>query len=338
MKKLLFTNIIFVLMACTITQEKKNEKALVNAISECIDSIHFFENIIAVYKSPHDYGDYNLYSIQGYFGPIIGAKYPNKIMKIKNKYVFLFTEETELPYNEVDTIAEKYRVNDETNECFFYVQCKKTGKDLLVKVPNREVMPYELPELRMFSCTTDIIVDPDSIELILEKYYLDVNEIDQDSINFLPEDMIAYISVYNRTNSVLCFGEARDSLGYFSIINELDTLRFTTEDNSLSDMIIDDPNYENYPNKTNRFRVRSIGTSFFRNMNVNDLSKLIRDSLFYHPLTEHYKKKEWVESDCFFPSKRIKVIVPNEISYSYTTPNHYYRYYGNYLFEKEKRK
>jgi len=338
MKNTIYIISLLFLFSCHDDPKNKNRERLIHNIKKCIATVNFNEKILEVCKMKNDYGDYDLYNIKGFFGIIVGEEYPDEIIKVEDKYIFLYIDGNKQLINETDSIYEKYGKYDKiTNTMFYFAICKRTQNELLVKVPNQETYPYEIPELREFSCSQKESLKLDSIELIIGKYSIDAKEhvVNKDTILF-PQNISAQVHIYNRSNSRLFFAQMEDTLGHFYLINGLDTLQLFKKFNiGITNLRIDDPEYEHYPDKRFGYLIDSDDTSFFNNLNIDQVNALIRDSLFYFPNAELYAKK--AGKDYLYPTKKLKIIVPDGILYHYITSDYYYTFYGNYKVVKEKK-
>ncbi|NDV60160.1 hypothetical protein [Bacteroides sp. 519] len=342
-KILLITTVLF-FMSCN-NQKQSHEEDLMNAIIEVIDSNAFPEKIIAVIKSEFDYEDYHLYRIRGFRDYMTPDPYPYKIKEIKNKIVFFyFSEEEELAEEPVDKIIEEhydydyYNINSST--AFFFVQCKTTGKKLLHHAVNEYMQPYEIPEIRDFSCSSGLI-KKQSIEVITDFfniYALDYQGLGSDTISKHPKSIDLVVYVYNRTDSCLFFDGLNTSFGKFMLIKGNDTLQFNPSLYGGS-RIIDDSTFVEDPEKSLELRIESDeNLSFFNKINPNhfheDLISLIRDSLYYIPNQEFYESSN---HQCISPKGKIKVFTAPITAYRYTTPNYVYAYGNGKFLWKDKR-
>ncbi len=316
--KFIIIFILLILLGCsTIQKEKKDE--LANAIIECINSGDFFDNTIGVYQAKDYYEDYDLYCIVGFKGIIIGDNYPYKIETIKDKYVFFYSYEYEsLPEDTVNMFIEKIgEYEGMSATAYYFMQCKTTNNNLLVRAINDYIEPYEIPEIRNFNCS-DKSWQKNDIEIILNNFCLKgLNDHSIDFSNYAPINYIATLAIYNRTDSCLFFGLPEDSLGYFAIINKKDTLRLLAKSIYRYNYFNDDPNHIMDPERIAQFDIfwSNIDFSFFNNVtgdnSYSKLLKLLQDSLFYIPNVDKYSKLE--KLNCIFPQKKIKVITPIEV-------------------------
>lgn len=329
-------------MSCTsLTQTEKNKKSLICAVKECVESGGLSEKVIGVYKSHLNRGDYELYFIRQFEGLVVDEDFINEIIEWEGRYILLCSNVNTGISEEVESKFTKETVDEVNDLLFYFVQCRITGKSLLVKAVNRHVEPYEIPEIREFTCSENIF-KKNNIEIIATSYSFDALEnyvLEEDTLSFFPINYRAEFTIYNRSDSCLFFGSPCDSLGYFAIVNGNDTLYLGAKLAALSDYRIDDPDYIEDPEKFVRFSVTSEGnTDFFsriepRNYHQN-LLNLLRDSIFYIPYPFH---AGYVNSNCIYPSKKIKVITPIEIVYTFSTPFHsYYCINGSLIFAEDR--
>lgn len=332
------------LLSCSSSQEKQNRADLINAVIECIDSEAFPTKIIAVDESDFDYGDYRHYSISGSRYIYGGEMSPYKIMELKNKYVFFYSNRKKsLPRKYVNDIIEKYDDYDYfkglySNVMFYFLQCKKTGKNILRHVANSEMYSYEIPELRDFSCS-DVPFIKKPFELLSDFYSFDVLDkyvSGKKKVHSFPKNYSAAITVYNRTDSCLFFHGVDTTFGFWCIIHGSDTLRLHAKKSSKPEIIIDDPTYKEDPENIDcLFLTSDDNVDFFNRISSTsrdyhqDLHALVRDSLFYIPNVANYELRK--KDDCIYPTEKVKVIVPIDIKYSYKTPKFEYRYRGGKL-------
>lgn len=331
------------LMSCN-NRKLSHEEELMNAVIEVIDSNAFPEKIIAVMKSSYDYKDHHLYYICVFRDNITPDLYPYKVREVKDKIVFFYSlEEEKLPEEPVDEIIEKYYDRGynaiKSNTIFFFAKCKTTDKKLLYHAANEFMLPCEIPEIRDFYCSSE----PDkkqAIEIITEYFHihaLDYNGLGSDTISKHPYRIDLMVYVYNRTDSCLFFDGLNTSLGEFMLMKENDTLRFSPSV-YYGSRIIDDPTLVEDPQRILGLQLSSDeDVSFFDNINPDclhdNLTSLIRDSLYYFPNKDAY---ELSNTQCLFPKSKIQIITVPEIEYRYVTPSYTYLYFSGRFADKRK--
>lgn len=333
------------LCGCSLSQQERNKTELINAISQCIDSGEFKGKIIGVYRLDYSYKDHDVYLIGQYYGIAEGEAYPYEIIQLKDKHVFLFSnKEKELPHDKVDKIQNELdEIQNNASTAFYFAQCKTSDKNLLVHAVNAYIEPYEIPEIRDFTCS-DMLVKKNNIEIIVTDYNFDAVDnyitTHNDTMLYFPTNYTGIISIYNRTDSCIFF-PMEEKYGKFAIVNYKDTLHLSTEEISLADMDIDDPDYKFDKQKITRAIISSeIDLSFFEKLINNDnyekkILSLLRDSIFYLPNSSEYK--EHGDRSFIYPKEKIKVITPIEAKYTFVTPKYRYMLKGERIFLKQNK-
>ncbi len=324
--------ISLLLLSCTnttLTQEDKNKKDLIDAVKKCINSGELPGKLVEVHRSHIDRGDCELYFIRQFGGLIVDEGFLNEIIEWKGKKILLCSNvDTGISEEVVDKLTEEIVDSAWNSTVFFFIQCKTTGKSLLVKPANRRVEIYEIPEIREFTCSEDIYIK-ENIEIIATSYSFDAFDnyvLGEDTLKYFPIRYEGYFTIYNRSDSCLFFGSPNDSFGYFAIINGHDTLYLDAHPASLDNDRIKSLDHEEDTGKFMRFSVSSeANPKFFRGIaNRNyyqKLRKLLQDSIFYFP-SRYYG--EYISKKCIYPKEKLKVITPKEVVYTFGTPSRLY--------------
>lgn len=231
MKKLIVAWVLLSFCSCIQRRE-------VNRIDQVVDSLicsyPLNTKIMSVFEK--DMGEYFLYAISNSVGIVYdekGTLIVSDIRHISGKNILFYSS------REDSTVLDESRLQELLEEeenvhhslLWYYAVCKDGSKDMLVQAANAYVAPYEIPEIRNFSCMSTSVQPIVSNEIIVD----DISAIVNDSLGVTDVSMIA--KVYNRTSDTL-YNELPSET--FVFIDSADTIFCDVEKLSLNERIVDD--------------------------------------------------------------------------------------------------
>lgn len=231
MKKLIVAWVLLSFCSCIQRRE-------VNRIDQVVDSLicsyPLNTKIMSVFEK--DMGEYFLYAISNSVGIVYdekGTLIVSDIRHISGKNILFYSS------REDSTVLDESRLQELLEEeenvhhslLWYYAVCKDGSKDMLVQAANAYVAPYEIPEIRNFSCMSTSVQPIVSNEIIVD----DISAIVNDSLGVTDVSMIA--KVYNRTSDTL-YNELPSET--FVFIDSSDTIFCDVEKLSLNERIVDD--------------------------------------------------------------------------------------------------
>lgn len=232
MKKIIVAWLLLSFCSCMQRRE-------VNRIDQVVDSLisscPLNTKIMSVFEK--DMGEYFLYVISNSVGIVYdegGNLIVSEIRHISGKDILFYSSQEDSTVLDETTLLKLFEEEENVHHSllWYYAVCKDGSKDMLVQAANAYVAPYEIPEIRNFSCTSTSVQQPVfSNEIIVD----DISAIVNDSLGVTDIGMIA--KVYNRT-SVALYNELPSET--FVFIDSADTILCDVEKLSLNERIIDD--------------------------------------------------------------------------------------------------